>query len=139
MKKTIELGKIDYNESGRKNCPVSIEIELKDTEEGKVFSASGCIWNPKKTDCYSMGQNLDEIQEFFPANKEFHRIVEIWKKYHLNNFHAGCQHQREYEEDEYEKHAGVVCSICNYEYGSGLKFEEIPSDVIKEIETIILK
>ena len=139
MKKIIELGKIDYNQSGRKDCLVDIEIKLKDTPEGKVFTAFGRIWNPKKTDCYSSGQNLDEIEELFTSsNKQLHRIVEIWKKYHMNDFHAGCEHQRDYENEPYEKHAGAVCPICHYEYGTGWHFEKIPNNTIKEIEDIIL-
>ena len=138
MERTIELGKIDYNSSGKKNCLVTIEIALKDTEEGKVFTASGNIWYPTKTDCYTCGQNLDKIEKFFPLNKQVRRIVEIWKKYHLNNFHPGCEHQRDYEKEEYEKHAEAVCPICHYKYGTDWKFEEIPNDIIKEIEDIIL-
>ena len=137
MKKTIELGKIDYNNSGRKNCMVDIELELKDTPEGKVFSASGEIWNPIHTDIYSGGQILDEIGKFFPLNKQVLRIIEIWKKYHLNNFHAGCEHQRDFEKEDYQKHAEAVCPICHYKYGSEWKFEEIPNDIIKEIKHII--
>ena len=77
MKKIIDFGKIDYNESGRKNCPVTVELELRkkggeevftlDTEGKKKytgeitplyyeFSASGTIWNAQKTDCLEGGQ-----------------------------------------------------------------------------------
>lgn len=137
METIIELGKVDYNNSGRKNCMVDVEVSLKDTDKGKVFTASGDIWNPKHTDIYTGGQILDEIGKFFPLNKQLRRIITIWKKYHLNNMHAGCEHQRDYEKEPYGKHAKEVCHICNYEYGSGWQFESIPEETIAEIEELL--
>jgi len=32
MKKIIELGKVDYNNSGRRNCLVTLEVEIKEKE-----------------------------------------------------------------------------------------------------------
>ena len=84
------LGKIDYRHSGVKNCSVEIEWEIKDG----VFSMSGTIWNPKHTDCYSGGQNIDEIAELFANDAKVQRMHAIWKRWHLNDLRAGCEHQR---------------------------------------------
>lgn len=87
---TYTPGKVDYNGSGRRNCKVTIEWELK---AGR-FSMMGNIWNPRGTDIYSGGQNLDEIARLFPHNKKVQRMVEVWREWHLNDMHAGCKHQR---------------------------------------------
>ena len=139
MKTTLNLGKIDYNGTGRKINQVEIEIRLKDTDKGKVFSAVGSIWNSQHTDWICGGQNIDKIYEFFKNDKKVETIYNIWKKYHLNDFHPGCEHQRAlgWEEDGYEKHPSEPCPVCGYKFGSFWNFEEIPNDIIKEIENII--
>ena len=93
-------GKIDYNGSGRKNCRVTIDWELKETEKGATFSAIGNVWNPRETHCYSCGQNLDTIAIYFGGNKKVQRIVEIWQRWHMNDMKAGCTHQRAERWDE---------------------------------------
>lgn len=115
MKKVINFGKIDYNGSGRKNCPVTIELELRKKggeevftldAEGKKkytgeitpvfyeFSVCGSIWNPSKTDIYCGGQCLDEIAEYI-KDPLFIEIYDLWKKYHLNGLNAGTPEQEE--------------------------------------------
>ena len=42
------------------------------------------------------GQCYDSIQEMYPNDKKVQRIIEIWKKYHLNGMNAGCIHQDEW-------------------------------------------
>lgn len=69
---------------------VDIEWELVD---GK-FSMTGAIWNASHTDWISGGQNLEEIAAMFPKNTKVQRMVEIWRRWHLNDRRAGCEHQR---------------------------------------------
>lgn len=111
-------------------------IKLTEIEDKKViliirgsikFANGGYI----KAPC----QCIDEIAKFFPNNKRVQRVCEIWEKYHMNNLHAGCVHQREFEKEPYEKHKGCHCDICNYTYGHGWQFEEIPQDIIDEIKS----
>ncbi len=81
MKKEISFGKIAYYSTRRIN-EITINIELRKNE----LSLSGNIWNGSGTDCYSAGQNLDEIYEFRDKlkNKElFEELYFYWKKYHL--------------------------------------------------------
>lgn len=114
MKKTIEFGKIDYNHSGRRNCLVTIDIEIRQRGGEKTFtidpktkeriytgkttpiynelSICGNIWNPRHTDIYCSGQCLDTIAEYIhtPLFKELYKY---WKLYHLNGMHAGTPEQ----------------------------------------------
>jgi len=77
MNQTLQFGKVDYLNNGRKNCLIEVKIDF----DGENFSASGTIWNHLKTDCYSGGQNLDEIKKMIPNNKLFNKIHKIWKQY----------------------------------------------------------
>ena len=150
MKKILDFGKIDYNGSGRKNCKVTIEVNLKEKEKGLCLSICGNIWNPRETDIYCGGQCYDTIAEFFPHNKKVKRIIEVWKKYHLNDMKAGTPKQEAFIE-QWRKENNVtgwayeeICEALKaagiyedneYKYGSSWLFEEIPVNIIEEIKT----
>ena len=147
MKKTIALGKIDYNGSGRKNCAVDIEVTL---EDGRL-SICGNIWNPRRTDCYSCGQNLHTIAEYFPHDSKVKRIIEVWQRWHLNDMKAGTPNQEAWLKDHKAEsdahrldHYGWACDALaaaglnpdgDYAYGSAWLKEELPAEVIAEVES----
>lgn len=102
MIKQFELGKIDYMHMGRRNNAVDLEVELREDKYGRpVFSARGRIWNTRHTDVVCAGQCLDEIVKRtidLYANRTldtFLYIYSLWKKYHLNDMHAGTPEQEE--------------------------------------------
>ena len=152
MKKTIQFGKVDYLNNGRKNCLIEVEINF----DGEKFSASGNIWNHLKTDCYSGGQNLDEIKKMIPNNKLFNKIYSIWKKYHLNDLTPGSPEQEKYLksitrpdnadfytwECEQLKKVDLLRDksfLYNgepYKYGTAWLTTPIPEEVKKEIKSI---
>ena len=135
FRKVLNCGIVDYNHNGRKN-KVEIELNLRDVGENKIeFTASGTVWKENHSDCIIGGQCIDEIAKLFPENKKIQRINEIWKRWHLNTFHAGCIHQRSFEAEPYEKHEGAHCDICNYTYGHSWIYEEIPKEIIEEIKS----
>lgn len=86
MKAKIDFGKIDYNGTGRR-YPVTVDIELRETEKGPEFSASGWIGSR------CGGQCLDEIARFVKTPL-FREIFRFWQLYHLNGMKAACEHQR---------------------------------------------
>ena len=153
MNQTLQFGKVDYLNNGRKNCLIEVEINFN----GKRFSASGNIWNHLKSDCYSCGQNLDEIKKLIPNNKLFNKIYLIWKKYHLNDFTAGSPKQEEYlksiiSEDSIDYSYELKCEKLKevnllhdksylyknkpYQYGTAWLTTSIPEEVKKEIKSI---
>lgn len=153
MKKTISFGKIDYNNSGRKNCLVTINLELRHTDKGVVFSCCGDIWNPRKSDIYCGGQCLDTIAEYIktPMFKEIHRL---WKLHHLNNMHAGTVEQEAaieiWEAQGHKYDYSLVCDLLRdldlyevevdgkpYKYGHGWLYRPIPESDLKRITEII--
>ena len=64
-----------------------IEWELKKEQKGLEFTASGDFDGDS---C----QIIDKIAEAYPKDKMVQRIFKVWKEWHLNGLHAGCQHQR---------------------------------------------
>lgn len=54
-------------------------------------------------------------------------LLDVWKKYHLNTMHAGCEHQRKYGmERNPDKYLGKRCLDCGYKFGTDWKSETIP-------------
>lgn len=79
--KTFNFGKIDYYGTGRKINAVEVEVELRDDN---ILAICGSIWNSKKTDEITAGQNLDEIKKYI-KNDTFDLIYELWSGYHLKH------------------------------------------------------
>lgn len=88
--RTCELGKVDYTGKGRRDHAVTLEWSL---ENGR-FSMSGAIWNRLRTDWKVGGQCMDSIAALFPANALVQEMVTVWRRWHLNDLRAGCEHQR---------------------------------------------
>jgi hypothetical protein len=151
MRKIIELGKIDYNRSGRKNCLATLEISW----DGARFTASGNIWNPRGTYTYSGGQIVEEVCGYFPQNKQAQRILAIWRDWHLNDMKAGSPDQEAFLKAnpiaDRLNHYKAACDALAaaginpdpnythngkpYAYGSAWLKRDIPSDVVAEIES----
>lgn len=154
MENKYYLGKCDYNESGRNNCKAFITWKLEQRKEGLRFSMCAEIWNPRETNLYTVGQCVDEVAAYFPNDEKAQRMVEIWKRWHLNDMKAGSAVQEQYLKDrpidqaEYaypksyyevasEKlfEVGLNPDADGYQYGHAWKFEQIPGDVIAEIQS----
>lgn len=130
MQYTLDFGKVDYNHSGRNNCRVTVDVRLDDGN----LSICGNIWNPRETDIYSGGQNLAEIAKLLKANAKIQRVKAVWERWHLNNLHSECEHQRARGEN-WQTHPEAVCPDCGYKLGSAWLKEELPADVVKLVES----
>lgn len=157
MKAVISLPKIDFNNMGKKNCPVELEVELEQENGKEVFTACGEVWNHIHTDIYCGGQCLDTLAEYFQDNTLFQQIYCLWKLYHLNNMHAGTVKQEQAIEHakengllgktydyhavcEYLKSVGLYEDVYNgkpYTYGSGWLYWPIPDEDLRLIKSII--
>ena len=152
MKKIISFGKIDYYGNGRKMNPVDVEINLKETERGFVFTASGHVWNHIKTDCYTCGQCLDTIAEYVHDDL-FEEIYRIWKLYHLNDMHAGTiEQEKAIDEWKAQGNRYDYAAVCDYlksiglyeveyngepyKYGHAWLYWEIPADDLAKIKAL---
>jgi hypothetical protein len=150
-RKTIVLGKIAYS-GDAKNNEVELEIDL--SVAGRLAIVAH-VWNSRKTDLHAVGQMHDEIQKYFGHDPKVKRILEVWKRWHLNTMRAGSPAQedflRQYDTkgvpSTYEmrcvwlKRAGLnpdpnyLIKGKPYEYGHAWLREELPQDVIDEIKS----
>lgn len=127
-----------------------LEIEVEDSERGKVLSISGYV---SGSHGYG-GQCQNSIAEDFIGTHSnlsnekqamLGRLIEIWDRYHLNDMNAGTEKQMKALKGKnlsYENALEYLESINlkiddGYKYGTAWLFEEIPSSVLKEVEEII--
>lgn len=107
--------------------------------DGKL-SLTGVEAPTRDGNCHgSCGQIYDSLDSSLPAEGFTSEMVEflreVWKAYHLNDMQSGCNHQREMG-ITYRKNPNHVCLICGYKIGSAWLKKEVPSDVIKWLESL---
>ena len=90
----LDMGKIDFNDTGERTNAVTIDISLKKKKKGLALSISAAVWNYRHSDCLQCGQCLDSLLPYFKTNKLFLSVYRLWNLYHLNDMKAGCEHQR---------------------------------------------
>lgn len=82
-----------------------------------------------------MGDKLGEDYQLVNqwTQEMYRKLLDIWDKWHLNDLHAGCEHQRSmgWEEDGYGMHPSEPCPICGYKYGTAWHKISVPEDVIE--------
>lgn len=83
--------------------PVYITITLETKDKGDCLSISGVTGPKSNGDAYgSCGQNIEDLIEAREnPNRDqgwtmftIDRLVDIWKRWHLNDMRTGCAHQR---------------------------------------------
>ena len=156
MKAKIYLGQNNQGHS-------IIDFELKETEKGLCFSASGL--HDYQYDNYrddwdyqGGGQCLDSIAKDYADNQDVKTIVKLWKKHHLNDMNAGTPRQTKYLESlgEYKSYDWACEELekanllhdkefnypnqkDGYRYGTAWLHREIPSKDVKQIKELINK
>lgn len=166
-KKTVFLGLANMNgywgdPHAVPECPAYAEIELENKSKGPVLSISATVYNKYKTDIICAGQCLDTIAETnLGKNAIFQEIYDLWKKYHLNDMHAGTPAQEKALRDavatgelsassNYTEQVAYLKSIRlyvddsvkdakgeAYRYGHGWLYEPIPVEDIIRIENLL--
>jgi len=142
MKKTISFGKIAYDGT-RKINEVTIELQLKETPKGYVFTACGNVWNSRHTDIICGGQCLDKLGLYIKTPL-FKSILKFWRLYHLNDMNAGTVKQSEALRNFHGEYS-AQCTYLEeqgllidngYKYGSAWLFREIPHDDLEAIKAL---
>lgn len=82
----------------------------------------------------SCGQIYDELKDFVRLEPEWTSemlvwFISVWKKWHLNDMQAGCEHQRKSGSQD-------KCDICDYEYGSAWLTMEVPETVLDALKNL---
>lgn len=148
QKRKLYLGKISLG-GKRKIYPVEVEIELKDTNKGPAFSASGVVWNSRKTDCYCAGQIFDSVKPYLKT-RLFNEVYDLWNKYHLNDMHAGTARQEVLVREYLKTHENDYNKVCEYlkennlyedegcKYGAAWYYHEIPAEDLERIKKLLV-
>jgi hypothetical protein len=123
---------------GGRTYYVHIQIESRDDRltlhgvEGALASGN-CLGSSGQIDMHLRHEKLGEDYELVPPWTEemFRKLLELWGKWHLNDLHAGCEHQRElgWEKESYDTHPAEPCPVCGYKYGTGWHTVPVPDGV----------
>lgn len=126
----------------------SIRVVLSDKKEGKTLSITSRLKNTFKP----VSSNPEDVyykyilgEPRFSKKAELSRLINIWKRYNMNDMRNGTVKQTEALMDmnlNYQESVEYLKSINLLEdeghiYGSKYLFEEIPEDVIKELMFIM--
>ena len=116
--KTIFLGLANMNgywgnPNAVPDCPVYVDIELKNKFKKPTLSITATIYNPQKTNIIYDGQCLDIIAATNLGKMPlFQEIYDLWKKHHLNDMHAGTPAQEKALHDAVK--AGILPTTYDY-------------------------
>lgn len=143
--------------SGVESYPIEIDMSLSDSGN---FSASASVYKIKfniriqdyEEDFVMGGQCFDELKESSPEianDPKFKQIYSWWKRYHLNNMHAGTEKQEsalderfgdkypDYTEQcAYLEKIGLLYDF-GYKYGTSWLKREIPSEIQNQMREFI--
>lgn len=95
METVIKVGAVEAF-GYKRRLSAELKVSYKPRKDGKmVFSASATVWKPGRQSFVMAGQCLDELKPLIqPAYQDiFNEVYDLWKKYHLNDLHAECEHQ----------------------------------------------
>lgn len=162
---TIELRERGGEETFTVDAKGNRTYTGKTTPTYTELSIRGKIWNSKCTDLIMCGQCLDDMNLYLKGNAKFQKLYKWWKAYHLNGMHAGTPEQ-EAVIDEWKANGNtydydLACALLKekglydveftgkttgrmydhepYKYGHGWVIEDIPEDVLTEIEKFIME
>lgn len=135
----IYLGTID-----RQNIFCLVLITEAPDSEGPRISFTGVIGPNRYGDCSgSCGQILDTLEQErhslrlapeWTATK-LSLFLGLWRRWHLNDTHAECEHQRARGET-WKTHPLAECPDCGYKLGTEWKYERIPEQVLDTIQQL---
>jgi hypothetical protein len=164
-KRHILLGKARKGSGYQAGCQITLEIEIKprkninsvrtiDLEPAgdmDEFSMCGNVWNLRRTDVYSCGQNCDEIRDLCGRRPSVARLLKIWGRWHLNDAQAGTSAQKAVLDSHKEANPDwrydytEACKVLSakgllvdrgYKYGSAWLVEPLPAEVAAEVREL---
>lgn len=138
FKRVCRIGIADLGYGGP-GASVFITVRIRDNGELSITgvegpnNAGGC-----RGGCGQIEINPDSFTSFAKGwdRAKVEKLRDIWKRWHMNNMRAGCEHQRALGWNKYDEHPSEPCPTCGYKYGSAWLKEELPQDVIDWLMTL---
>lgn len=128
MEHTYIFGKIDATDDGKRSNQVEVTVRLEtkplatkqvgdERETIDCFSVSAEVWDAFHNDIIYGGQCLDSLLEYpeLANNASYREIHDMWKKYHLNDMHAGTPRQEKALEEAVANGKLATYGASNYE------------------------
>lgn len=128
-KRFFDLGYINYSGSTVKN-KVTADVSLK---ENGTFSASLYVWTCNKKTVLEGGQCFYQLQSLI-HNPIFDTIFKFWKRWHLNDIHAGLIVQEEALE---KVGLGEALYDTKVDYLKSVGLYEVPISKLKKSREIL--
>lgn len=130
---------------------IDIEFEYKKVNNYKDYMP--CLRVRGDINSDTSGQCFEAINNILKGHKTWDIIYRIWKKYHLNDSHAGTQKQEKILKQKNKKllYADNYKQACKYleeqnllydggyKYGSSWLYQPIPEYTLKRIKDILKK
>ena len=143
LKKAIDLGLADFGLWYGRRTRAIVYMELDDKNVLHVWADIRGV---------GYGQAIDEIAKAYKGNPLAEKIVNWWRKYHLNDMHAGTPKQEEALNkagitnwaDDYDICRKYLASIGllydnGYKFGSAWLKEEIPANDLQDIKAFLAR
>ncbi len=113
-------------------------VFVKATYNGSRLSISG-VEGPKRNGdavggCGQIDMHDWNIVNYAPGwdKQKETRLREIWKRWHLNDMRAECEHQQARGEN-WTNSPSATCPECGWKLGHGWLTEAVPADVLDEL------
>jgi len=119
------------------NVRLSISGVIGPTRYGNAMGSCGQINGSFTT--RTLTRTQDSIRFVKGWNRTlWYDFLDAWDLYHLNDMHAGCEHQRalHWENDGYDKHPSEPCPTCGYQYGTSWNFIPVPETVLDFLKNL---
>ena len=143
MKRTIDLGLADFGCWHGRRTRAIVHMELDDKNVLHVAADIRGV---------GYGQTIDEVEKAYKGNELAEKICYWWRKYHLNDMHAGTPKQEEALNkagitnwaDDYDICRKYLESIGllydnGYKFGSAWLKEEIPANDLQDIKEFLAR
>ena len=126
---------VEFNFGSFEGRSIIVDMYLKRKSDGNLcFTASG--YYGKGSRCQMAGQCIDELMNLVTERdgklcETSMLILANWKRYHLNDLRAGCEHQ-EHAKRTFKKsyEIGDVCTVCGNKYGHSWHTEILPEELL---------
>lgn len=136
---------------------VTLEIRLEErtiapstrsVEHGPVspaaprLSISALIYGPRCREPWAAGQCIEGAAAVTSgpwSAADRARLLEIWRRWHLNDMRAACAHMDLPAETSYEARRHITCPLTGYRYGSAWLAEELPADVLADVRRFMAR